>query len=171
MIDTHAHLDALDDDPADVVARARDAGVTRILTVGTTSPAAGARSSSRTQHDEVFAMLGIHPHEAGDATDADVAELRELLAHPKAVAVGEMGLDCFRDYAPRDEQLRLFAAELERRRRARQAGRHPHPRGRRRHARRARRLRRHASSCTASRRRTCSSPRSSAAGTSRSPAT
>ena len=113
MIDTHAHLDALDDDPADVVARAREAGVTRILTVGT--DVAGCRRALQLadRHEEVYAILGIHPHDAGNATEADVAEVRELLAHPKAVAAGEMGLDWFRDYAPREKQLSLFAAMLE----------------------------------------------------------
>jgi TatD DNase family protein len=113
VIDTHAHLDALDDDPAAVVARARDAGVTRILTVGT--DVAGSRRALELaeQHDEVYAVLGIHPHDAGNATATDVAEIRALLAHPKAVAAGEMGLDWFRDYAPRDKQLSLFASMLE----------------------------------------------------------
>ena len=60
----------------------------------------------------MFAILGIHPHEAGTATEDELAALRELLTHPKAVAVGETGLDWFRDYAPRDDQRRLFAAEL-----------------------------------------------------------
>jgi TatD DNase family protein len=113
VIDTHAHLDALDDDSADVVARAREAGVTRILTVGT--DVAGCRRALELadRHEEVYAILGIHPHDAGNATEADVAEVRELLAHPKAVAAGEMGLDWFRDYAPREKQLSLFGAMLE----------------------------------------------------------
>ena len=112
MIDTHAHLDALDD-PDDVVTRARDAGVTRILTVGT--DVAGCRRALELaeEHEEVFAILGIHPHAANEATNGDVAEVQSLLAHPKAVAAGEMGLDWFRDYAPRDKQLRLFASMLE----------------------------------------------------------
>ena len=112
MIDTHAHLDALDDDPAAAVERARAAGVTRILTVGTT--VAGSRHALELAdaHDEVYAVLGIHPHEAGNANDGDVAEIRELLAHPKAVGAGETGLDWFRNYAPRDKQLRLFDAIL-----------------------------------------------------------
>ncbi|MGH2971825.1 MAG: TatD family hydrolase, partial [Gaiellaceae bacterium] len=59
MIDTHAHLDALDEDPEDVLARARDAGVTRVLTVGTAEAVALAD-----RFDEVFAIVGIHPHEA-----------------------------------------------------------------------------------------------------------
>ena len=113
MIDTHTHLDALDDDPADVVARARAAGVTRILTVGTDVDGCRRALELADRHEEVFAILGIHPHAANDATAADVAEVRSLLAHPKAVAAGEMGLDWFRDYAPRDKQLSLFAAMLE----------------------------------------------------------
>ena len=112
MIDTHAHLDALDDDPAAVVERAADAGVTRILTVGTTVVGCRRALELADAFDGVFAILGIHPHEAGAATDDDVAEVRELLAHPKAVAVGETGLDWFRDYAPRDAQLRLFEQML-----------------------------------------------------------
>ncbi len=117
MIDTHAHLDALDDDPADVVARAREAGVTRILTVGT-DPAGCRRALELAEaHEEVFAILGIHPHEAGAATGEDLAEVRRLLDHPRAVAVGETGLDYFRDYAPRDAQRRLFAPHARARRR------------------------------------------------------
>jgi TatD DNase family protein len=60
----------------------------------------------------VYAVLGIHPHAANEATDADVAEVRVLLDHPKAVGAGEMGLDWFRDYAPREKQLRLFEQML-----------------------------------------------------------
>jgi TatD DNase family protein len=113
VIDTHTHLDALDDDPADVVARARTAGVTRILTVGTDLNGCRRALELAERHEEVFAILGIHPHAANDATPDDVAEVRSLLAHPKAVAAGEMGLDWFRDYAPRDKQLTLFAAMLD----------------------------------------------------------
>jgi TatD DNase family protein len=113
VIDTHAHLDALEDDPADVVARAREAGVTRILTVGTDVDGCRRALELADRHDEVYAILGIHPHAANDATDEDVAEVRSLLAHPKAVAAGETGLDWFRDYAPRDKQLHLFASMLE----------------------------------------------------------
>jgi TatD DNase family protein len=112
VIDTHAHLDALDDADA-AVARARDGGVKTILTVGTNVPGCRQALEIAERHEGVFAILGIHPHEAGDATDADVEEVRALLEHPRAVAVGEMGLDWFRDYAPRDKQLALFERELE----------------------------------------------------------
>jgi TatD DNase family protein len=112
VIDTHAHLTSLDD-PGEAIERAAEAGVTRILTVGTDAEDCRRALSLAERHDGVFAILGIHPHEAGVATEDDVAELRELLDHPKAVAVGETGLDWYRDYAPRDDQRRLFAAELE----------------------------------------------------------
>ncbi|HET9115450.1 MAG TPA: TatD family hydrolase [Gaiellaceae bacterium] len=112
MIDTHAHLTSLDD-ADEAITRAADAGLTTILTVGTSVEDGRRALELADRHEGVFAILGIHPHEAGTATDADLAELRELHAHPKAVAVGETGLDWFRDYAPRDDQRRLFAAELE----------------------------------------------------------
>jgi TatD DNase family protein len=112
VIDTHAHLAALDD-PDAVVARAAEAGVTRILTVATDIEDGRRNLLLAEAHDGVFAILGIHPHEAGVTTDGDVAALGELLAHPKAVAVGETGLDWFRDYAPRGAQKWLFDVQLE----------------------------------------------------------
>jgi TatD DNase family protein len=112
VIDTHAHLTSLED-ADEALRRAAEAGVDRILTVGTSVEDCRRAVSLAEQHDGVFAILGIHPHDAGAATADDLAELRGLLAHPKAVAVGETGLDWFRDYAPRDDQRRLFAAELE----------------------------------------------------------
>jgi TatD DNase family protein len=107
VIDTHTHLA---DDAAEVLERARAAGVTRVIEVATT--VAGARETlARAEADGgVYACLGVHPHEAADPGDLD--ELRELLAHPKAVAVGETGLDYFRDYAPHDAQQHLFEAQL-----------------------------------------------------------
>jgi TatD DNase family protein len=104
VIDTHAHLDMLED-PAAAVERARAAGVTRILTIGTADAIELAE-----RFDDVWAVVGYHPHQAGE--DHDLDELRRLLAHPKAVAVGEIGLDYFRDYAPHDRQQRLFDAQL-----------------------------------------------------------
>ena len=109
MIDTHAHLDPADA-PA-VLARARAAGVDRVVAVATTVAQAAATLALADEHDGVYACLGVHPHEAGSPGDLD--GLRRLLAHPRAVAVGETGLDYFRDYAPRDAQGELFARELE----------------------------------------------------------
>jgi TatD DNase family protein len=109
VIDTHAHLG---DDAAEVLERARAAGVTRVITVATTIAAAHDALVLAEAEEGVYAVLGIHPHEAASATPRDVDELRTLLAHPKAVGVGETGLDYFRDYAPRDAQRRLFEDQL-----------------------------------------------------------
>jgi TatD DNase family protein len=109
VIDTHAHLG---DDAAEVLARARSAGVTRIIDVATTVDGARTTLARAEASVGVSACLGIHPHEAGRVDETDIARLAELLAHPRAVAVGETGLDYYRDYAPRDAQQRLFDAQL-----------------------------------------------------------
>jgi TatD DNase family protein len=110
VIDTHAHLDACAE-PADVlVERAGEAGVTRILSVGTQERSWRETIAIAERHEGVVVALGTHPHEA---RDGDVAALREALTYQKAVAVGETGLDYFRDYAPRDAQRRTFDAQLE----------------------------------------------------------
>jgi TatD DNase family protein len=113
VIDTHAHLDACADRPSALIRRARSAGVDRIVTVGTGIDSCRAALEIAELHEEVFAALGIDPHQAGDPEAGRVDELRELLEHDKAVAVGETGLDYFRDRAPRDRQRRLFEAQLE----------------------------------------------------------
>ena len=108
MIDTHAHLG---EDAPELLARARTAGVTRVIEVATTV-AAARDTLARTEREEgLYACLGVHPHEAGAPVDLD--ELRDLLSHPRAVAVGETGLDYFRDYAPHDAQRELFDAQLD----------------------------------------------------------
>ena len=113
MIDTHAHLDACADRPSALIRRARSAGVDRIVTVGTGIESSQVALELADLHEEVFAALGIDPHQAGDAEAGRVDELRELLQHEQAIAVGETGLDYFRDRAPRDRQRRLFEAQLE----------------------------------------------------------
>jgi TatD DNase family protein len=113
VIDTHAHLDALADDVADVIERARQAGVTRIVAVGSGIDSCRAELALAEREEGVYAALGIHPHQAGGDEAERVDELRELLRSPKAVAVGETGLDHYRDYAPHDRQQRLFEAQLE----------------------------------------------------------
>jgi TatD DNase family protein len=112
VIDTHAHLAALDE-PDEAVERAAEAGVARILTVGTDVEDGRRALELADKHTGVYAILGIHPHEADAATEHELSELRVLLGHPRAVAVGETGLDWYRDYAPRDDQRRVFAAQLE----------------------------------------------------------
>ena len=111
MIDTHAHLTSLDD-ADEAIARAAEAGVARILAVGTDVENCRRTLELADRHEGVFAILGLHPHEAGTAS-SDVTELRDLLAHRKAVAVGETGLDFYRDYAPHDRQRELFERQLD----------------------------------------------------------
>jgi TatD DNase family protein len=96
-----------------LIRRARAAGVDRIVTVGTGIESCRAALELAQLHEEVFAALGIDPHQAGDPEGGRVEELRELLEHDRAVAVGETGLDYFRELAPRDRQRRVFEAQLE----------------------------------------------------------
>ena len=110
MIDTHAHLDMCPD-PEAAVSRAREAGVTRILTVGTGAASWPRALELAERHEGVAAILGLHPHNAGDPDALD--GLAEALADDRVVAVGETGLDFYRDYAPRDAQRSAFAAQLE----------------------------------------------------------
>jgi len=109
MIDTHAHLDALED-PVGAIARAREAGVDRIVTIGTGLSSTRASLALAEGEAGVAVAAGIHPHQAADG---DSVEDLAALADGKIVAIGETGLDFFRDYAPRDEQRRLFAEQLE----------------------------------------------------------
>jgi TatD DNase family protein len=112
VIDTHAHLDALVD-ARGALARARAAGVTRVIAVATDASSARTTLELCERETGVYAALGIHPHSAGDVDGKDVVELRRLLEHPRAVAIGETGLDHYRDYAPRDRQAAAFRAQLE----------------------------------------------------------
>jgi TatD DNase family protein len=111
VIDTHAHLDALDDAGA-AIGRAREAGVTRIVTIGTGIESCRAALAIADAGEGVFAALGIDPHQAASSEAARTEELRRLLEHPKAVAVGETGLDNFHRHAGPAEQRRLFEAQI-----------------------------------------------------------
>jgi TatD DNase family protein len=113
VIDTHAHLDACEEAPETLIERAHSVGVDRIIAVGSGIESCRAALEIAGQHEGVFAALGVHPHQAGNAEAGRLHELRELIAHERVVAVGETGLDYYRDYAPRDRQRALFAAELE----------------------------------------------------------
>jgi TatD DNase family protein len=113
VIDTHAHLDACADAPAVLLSRAREAGVARVITVGTTIESCRAALEAADGNEGVYATLGVHPHEAGGDDAGRLEVLRGLLGHDRAVAVGETGLDFFRDYAPRDAQLQLFEQQLD----------------------------------------------------------
>jgi TatD DNase family protein len=108
VIDTHAHLDALDDAAAALV-RARAAGVTRVIAIGSGLDSARATRKLAESEDDVRVALGIHPHQA--AAGESLVALRELVDE-SVVAIGEIGLDFYRDYAPRGDQRRLFEEQL-----------------------------------------------------------
>ncbi len=111
MTDSHAHLDACEE-PAAAVERAVAAGIRRIVTIGTGIDSCQAALALSDEHDGVFAALGVDPHQAATADARRLDELRELLAHPRAVAVGETGLDNVKLYATPIEQRRLFDEQL-----------------------------------------------------------
>jgi TatD DNase family protein len=113
VTDTHAHLDACVDPADELVARARAAGVSRIVSIGSGIDSCRETLAIARRNDGVFAALGVHPHQAGEPDADRLDDLRGLLLDERAVAVGEIGLDFYRDYAPRDRQRELFARQLE----------------------------------------------------------
>ena len=113
MTDTHAHLDACVEPAEELVARARAAGVERIVAVGSGLDSCRETLAIANRERGVWAALGVHPHQAGDPDAEQLDELRRLLGDERAVAVGETGLDFYRDYAPRDRQRDLFRRQLE----------------------------------------------------------
>lgn len=121
LFDTHAHLhfpEFADDLPA-VLERARAAGIRRMVTVGTDVATSRAALALAGREPGVWASAGIHPHEAAAADEAALAEIERLAAAPRVVAVGEIGLDFFRDLSPRADQERVFRRLLVAARRAR----------------------------------------------------
>ncbi len=113
MIDAHAHLDACEPGPDELIARARAAGLEAIVSVGMGIESCRETLALVERHDDVFAVLGVHPHQASSADAGRLDELEELLGSAKAVAIGETGLDYYRELAPRPAQRDLFSAELE----------------------------------------------------------
>jgi TatD DNase family protein len=111
LVDTHCHLDLkqYNDDRETVIKNAVDAGVIRMIVPGISISGSEEAISLATAHPEIFAAAGIHPHEADNVTGDDIKRLREIaISSPKVVAIGEIGLDYFRDYAEKDNQIRLF---------------------------------------------------------------
>jgi TatD DNase family protein len=113
VIDTHCHLDACEPPVAELVGRARAAGVARLATVGTDGSSIRHALTAAEDHDEVVAIVGRHPHETVGFDEVDLEEIERAAAHPRARAIGETGLDYYRDHAPRDDQRRAFKAQLE----------------------------------------------------------
>ena len=116
LIDSHCHLDSpeFDADRDAVIERALEAGVSHMMAIGTGSGPpdleAGVRLADK--YPAFYATVGIHPHDAAKASDADLRRLTELLAHPRVLAVGEIGLDYHYDFSPRDTQRAIFIEQI-----------------------------------------------------------
>jgi TatD DNase family protein len=119
LIDTHAHLDFsdFDADRKDVIARAHEAGLVAIVNAGTSLASSRASVALADKYDFVYTTIGVHPNNAGSqktpmVTREVLDELREMASHPKVVAIGEIGLDYYRDHSPRPVQRRAFSRQL-----------------------------------------------------------
>ena len=115
-IDAHCHLEraTYGDELEEIIARAGAAGISHFVAVGASNVADGGREVVQLaqQYPQIFAAVGIHPHDAGRATPADEEAVTALLEHPKVVALGEIGLDYHYNHSPRPQQRELFARLL-----------------------------------------------------------
>ena len=114
LTDTHAHLDfpRFKSDRERVIKRAAAAGVKAIINVGVSLASSQAAVALAESYPQVYAAVGVHPHDAKTVTKEVLEELRALASHPKVVAIGETGLDFFRDLSPRDKQRQAFQQQL-----------------------------------------------------------
>ncbi|HEY32668.1 MAG TPA: TatD family hydrolase [Dehalococcoidia bacterium] len=115
LVDTHAHLDAgeFDADRDEVIARAHDTGIGTIITVGTGIESGQHSIELAERYQDILVAIGIHPHAASTTTEADISAIARLAEHPKVVAIGEIGLDFYRNYSPRDSQFRVLQWQLD----------------------------------------------------------
>lgn len=114
LCETHAHLDdhQFNPDREEVIQRAVEGGIQWIVTVGTSLESSRAAVALAERHPAVYATVGVHPHDAQTVDPATLQTLRELALHPRVVAIGEIGLDFYRDWAPRDAQRGAFQEQL-----------------------------------------------------------
>jgi TatD DNase family protein len=112
VIDSHTHLDLCEEPEAELVAAAEAAGVRLMLTIGIDSASCRAALAAAEAFPQVYAAIGRHPNAARGFDDADLAELRALAWHRRCVAIGETGLDLYRQGAPLADQQRAFAAQI-----------------------------------------------------------
>ena len=120
MVDTHAHLTFPDfqADLSETIARAKTAGVDKIINIGTDEEHTAKAIELTEKYDGLYAVVGLHPHEAERFSDGLLKKMEEFTKHPKVVAIGETGLDFYRNYAPAEAQYRAFEAQMELARRA-----------------------------------------------------
>lgn len=114
FVDSHAHLffKEYQDDLGEVIRRAQDAGVVRIVNPGTDLATSRASIELAEKYEMIYAAVGFHPHDASKADDASLQEIETLSRHPKVVAIGEIGLDYHYNYSPPEKQREVFARQL-----------------------------------------------------------
>jgi TatD DNase family protein len=113
MIDTHCHLDACQEPVGDLVVRARQANVTRLLAIGMNGDSCRHAIAAADEHEEVYASVGRHPHETEGLEPEAIDEIEALASHPKVRAIGEAGLDYKREYSPPQDQQLAFELQIE----------------------------------------------------------
>jgi TatD DNase family protein len=113
MVDTHCHIEMCEGTPDEIVARANEAGVEKILTIGLTRDTFDISLEIADAHESVFAAVGCHPNETSDWGAAHAEAIERAAAHEKVRAIGETGLDFFRDSAPPDKQREAFRTQIE----------------------------------------------------------
>ncbi len=115
LVDSHCHLQdrKFNEDRDDVISRARDAGLTGMVVVGYDVPSSRRAVEIADAQADVHAVVGVHPHDARTLTPKDIDTLDRLAATGNAVAIGEIGLDFYRNLSPRDEQERAFREQLD----------------------------------------------------------
>ena len=114
FVETHAHLylDRFDEDRDEVIQRAREAGVLRIINIATDLASARQCIALAGQHEGLYATVGIHPNDGEQLDDAALAELEQLAGHEKVVGIGEIGLDFYWDHCAPEVQERAFRAQV-----------------------------------------------------------
>lgn len=115
LVDSHCHLDYYKEGDGEldaVVSRARAAGVATMVTIGTRISEFERVRQIAERYDDVYCTVGIHPHEAANEPEIDVARLLELTKHPKVIGIGETGLDFYYDHSPRDRQVEVFRTHI-----------------------------------------------------------
>ncbi|HEY2159749.1 MAG TPA: TatD family hydrolase [Solirubrobacteraceae bacterium] len=112
MVDSHTHLELCEPPDAELVEAAVEEGVHRIVSVGIDGASCRAALEAAEDFPQVHAAIGRHPNSSTGFDDADLAELEALAAHPKCVAIGETGLDYYREGAPHEDQVRAFEAQI-----------------------------------------------------------
>ena len=115
FIDTHAHLfsDNFKDDVDEVINRAKENGVDFIIVPATDLATAKEAISLAEKYDQIYATVGIHPHDTKDWSESFIPQIEELAKHPKVIAIGEIGLDYYYDFSPKDQQIKAFKSQLD----------------------------------------------------------